>query len=128
MNDFGVVILSENEQIFVPRDKHVSASSGGESRKLVVNRNDLCRKEQLGSTKKIGKPIGVIRNDDISEDAPSREVKEFVNGSRRREENQAFVLGGVCELVATGVPPAVNRISASRPRLPTRIALFTLPM
>src|SRR4029078_12827202 len=30
--------------------------------------------------------------------------------------------------VATGVPPAVNRISASRPRLPTRIALFTLPM
>src|SRR6476659_1489510 len=30
--------------------------------------------------------------------------------------------------VATGVPPAVNRISASRPRLPTRIALLTLPM
>src|SRR5690349_16799402 len=30
--------------------------------------------------------------------------------------------------VATGVPPDVKRISASRPRLPTRIALFTLPM
>jgi len=30
--------------------------------------------------------------------------------------------------VATGVPPAVNRISASRPRFPTRIALLTLPI
>src|SRR5580765_2957596 len=30
--------------------------------------------------------------------------------------------------VATGVPPAVNRISASRPRLPTRMALLTLPI
>src|ERR1017187_3888286 len=30
--------------------------------------------------------------------------------------------------VDTAVPPAVKRISASRPRLPTRIALFTLPI
>src|SRR3954451_23061901 len=30
--------------------------------------------------------------------------------------------------VATAAPPGVNRISASRPRLPTRITLLTLPI
>jgi len=30
--------------------------------------------------------------------------------------------------VATGVPPDVKRISASRPRLPTRMTLLTLPI